>query len=270
MSAILNHFTFDFKTGLRNPSAMLINYLFPLAFYGMMGGVMTKINPGYTNMLLPSMVIFALMVPTILGLPGPLVEAREAGIFRSFKINGVPVLSILSIPAISTIFHALIVAIIISITAVPVFGGLAPASWQNLALIAILTALVFGSIGALIGVVAKNSRSIVLYSQLIFLPSILLGGLMIPIDMLPQSVQTFSGLLPTTYAMQALMAYAYQQKTVYDPQTCVIVLVVGGLLAMGLAIYLFNWDSHNQARRGTPLLALIALLPYIAGIFLAH
>jgi ABC-2 type transport system permease protein len=95
MTAFLNHFTFDFKTGLRNPTAMLMNYLFPLAFYGMMGGVMTKINPGYTNMLLPSMVIFALMVPTILGLPGPLVESREAGIFRSFKINGVPVLSIL-------------------------------------------------------------------------------------------------------------------------------------------------------------------------------
>ena len=180
MIAFRNHFTFDFKTGLRNPTAMLMNYLFPLAFYAMMGGVMTKINPGYSNLLLPSMVIFALMVPIILGLPGPLVKSREAGIFRSFKINGVPVLSILSIPALSTIFHALIVAVVICLTAVPVFGGLAPASWLSLIMVAILTALVFGSIGALIGVIAKSSRSVVLYSQLIFLPSILLGGLMIP------------------------------------------------------------------------------------------
>jgi ABC-2 type transport system permease protein len=268
MTAFLTHFIFDFKTGLRNPNAMLMNYLFPLAFYGMMGGVMTKINPGYKDILLPSMVIFALMVPTILAMPGPLVESREAGIFRSFKINGVPVLSILSVPALSTIFHALIVAIIIAMTSVPVFGGLAPASWQSLAMLAILIALVFGSIGALIGVVANNSRSIVLYSQLIFLPSILLGGLMIPIDVLPQSVRAFSGLLPTTYAMQAILGYAYHQKTVYDPQTCLIVLIVGGLLAIGLAIYLFNWDSRNQTRRGHPLLALIALLPYIIGIFL--
>ena len=49
-----------------------------------------------------------------------------------------------------------------------------------------------------------------------------------------------------------------------------IILAAGGLLAMGLAIYLFNWDSRNQARHGHTLLALIALLPYIAGIFLAH
>lgn len=269
MTAFFTHFIFDFKTGLRNPNAMLMNYLFPLAFYGMMGGVMTKINPGYKDLLLPSMLLFALMVPTILGMPGPLVESREAGIFRSFKINGVPALSILSIPALSTIFHALIAAAIIALTAVPVFGGLAPASWLSLALLALLTSLVFGAIGALIGVVANSSRSIVLYSQLIFLPSILLGGLMIPLDMLPQSVRAFSGLLPTSYAMQAILGYAYHQKTVYDPQTSLIILVAGGLLAFGLAIYLFNWDSRNQTRRGHPLLALIALLPYIAGIFLA-
>ena len=30
MSAFTNHFTFEFKTGLRNPTSMLMNYLFPL------------------------------------------------------------------------------------------------------------------------------------------------------------------------------------------------------------------------------------------------
>lgn len=269
MTAFFNHFIFDFKTGLRNPNAMLMNYLFPLIFYAMMGGVMTKINPGYKDMLLPSMVLFALLVPTILGMPGPLVESREAGIFRSFKINGVPALSILTIPALSVIFAALIAAGIIAVTAVPVFGGLAPVSWLNLALLAIFIALVFGAIGALIGVIANNSRSTVLYTQLIFLPSILLGGLMIPVEILPQSVRAISGLLPTTYAMQAVLGYAYHQKTAYDPQTSLIILAAGGLLAFGLAVYLFNWDSRNQSRRGHPLLALLALLPYIAGIFLA-
>ena len=35
--------------------------------------------------------------------------------------------------------------------------------------------------------------------------------------------------------------------------------IVGiGILAFGLAIYLFNWDSRNAARRGHPLLALLA------------
>ncbi len=35
-----------------------------------------------------------------------------------------------------------------------------------------------------------------------------------------------------------------------------------------LALYLFSWDSRNTARRGHSLLALLALVPYAAGIFL--
>ena len=47
MSAFLNHFTYEFKSGIRNRSLLLLNYLFPLGFYVMMGLVMTAINPGF-------------------------------------------------------------------------------------------------------------------------------------------------------------------------------------------------------------------------------
>jgi ABC-2 type transport system permease protein len=97
MIAFANHFAFEFKTGLRNSTSMLMNYLFPLGFYAMMGAVMTKINPVFGDTMIPAMILVAVMAATLLGLPGPLVESREAGIYRSFKINGVPALSILSI-----------------------------------------------------------------------------------------------------------------------------------------------------------------------------
>jgi len=58
MTAFAYHFLFEFKTGLRNSTALLMNYLFPLAFYAMMGLIMVKINPGFANVLLPAMVIF--------------------------------------------------------------------------------------------------------------------------------------------------------------------------------------------------------------------
>ncbi len=90
MSAFLNHFLFEFKTGLRNSNNLLMNYLFPLGFYAMMGLIMTRIFPGFDQVLIPSMVVFVAMASNILGLPNPLVEMREAGVFRSFKINGVP------------------------------------------------------------------------------------------------------------------------------------------------------------------------------------
>ena len=69
MTAFAQHFAFEFKTGLRNPNQLLLNYLFPLGFYALLGLVMTQINPGFTETMVPAMVVFAIMASTILGPP---------------------------------------------------------------------------------------------------------------------------------------------------------------------------------------------------------
>ncbi len=266
MSAFANHFAFEFKAGLRNSTQLMMNYLFPLGFYALMGLVMTQINPLFRETMTPAMVIFVILAATLLGLPGPLVESREAGIYRSFKINGVPAASILSIPALSSVIHALIAAALIAVSSGPLFEGRAPADWLAFAGITLLVALACGSLGALIGVMSTNSRSVVLYSQLFFLPSMLIGGLMLPLSLLPATVRPISALLPTAHAMQAFQGLAYGEATVWSPWLAVAVLASSGALAFALAIYLFNWDSNNATRRGHPLLALLALAPYAASL----
>ena len=268
MTAFLNHFAFEFKTGIRNTTLLFMNYLFPLGVYAILGLVMTQVNPIFTDTLLPAMVIFVIMGGTILGLPNPLVEAREAGIYRSYKINGVPAASVVIIPVLTTAFHALIVATIVALTAKPLFAGATPVHWFPMAWITVLVTFTCSAIGALIGVAAADNRAITLLSQIIFLPSMLIGGLMMPLSILPESVQRFAGLLPTAHAMQALEGLAYGRTTTFAPTTSILVLLTSGLLAFGLAIYLFNWDSRNQTRRGHPLMALIALLPYLVALVL--
>lgn len=268
MTAFATHFAFEFKTGLRNPMLLFINYLFPLGFYAMMGVVMTQINPGFSETMVPAMVVFSIMAGAILGLPSPLVDSREAGIYRSFKINGVPALSIIAIPMVTTIFHVLIVSTIVALTAPPFFNGVAPLDWGAFALVAVVTAFTCGALGALIGVISANSQATVLWSQLIFLPSMLIGGLMMPLSVLPENVRPFAALLPTTHAMQAFLGLAYDQTTVFAPLVSLSVLLTAGVLAFGLAIYLFNWDSRNQTRRGHPLMALLVLAPFVVSLFL--
>lgn len=268
MSAFLTHFGFEFKTGLRNSTQMLMNYLFPLAFYALMGLVMTQINPGFKEVLLPAMVIFTAMASTLLGLPAPLVESRDAGIFRSFKINGVPALSILGLPTLTTSFHALIASALIAVSAGPIFGGAVPENWGAFALLTLLTIATFGSLGALIGVISSSSRATVLWSQLIFLPSMLLGGLMLPLSLIPAAIRPISALLPSTHAMQAFEGLAYGRPTLFSPWLSASILLASTVLAFGLAIYLFNWDSRNQTRRGHPSMALLVLVPYVVGILL--
>ncbi len=268
MSAFVNHFSFEFRTGIRNKTLLLMNYLFPLGFYAMMGLVMAEINPDFVETMIPAMVVFAILAATMLGLPDPLVTAREAGIFRSYKINGVPAISILVIPALTTILHMVVVTVIITATAPLFFDAPSPVNWPGFVVTFLATAFACAGLGLLIGVISPSSRMTVLWSQLIFLPSMLLGGMMLPYSLLPETVRKIAQLLPATQAMNAFRGLAHGLTADFDPWGSLIVLLASGVLAFGLAIYLFNWDRRNTTQRGHPLLALLALLPYAVGMIL--
>jgi len=268
MNAFANHFSFEFRTGMRDRTLLLMNYLLPLGLYGMLGFLMTELDPSFRETMIPVMIIVAILSGMVLGLPNPLVTAREAGIFRSYKINGVPAASILTIPALTTILHMVVVAVIITATAPLFFGAPLPVNWPAFTLIFLLTVFAHAGLGMLIGVISSSSRAVVLWQQLIFLPSMLIGGLMIPYSMLPGALGKVGLLLPATHAMNAFQGLAQNQVTAFAPLWSVLILLAGGILSFGLANYLFCWDRLNTTRRGHPALALLVLLPYVLGVVL--
>ena len=89
---------------------------------------------------------------------------------------------------------------------------------------------------------------------------------MLPYSMLPEAVQKIAQLLPATQAMNAFNGLAMGKVADFSPWGSLIILFTSGILAFGLANYLFSWDSQNSTRRGHPLLALLVLLPYLLGM----
>lgn len=269
MNAFLSHFSFEFRTGIRNRTLLFLNYLFPLLVYAILGALMTAVNPLFLDTMIPAMVIFAVLSGTLLSMPDSLVSARKAGIFRSFRINGVPALSILSIPAVSTAIHLTIVAVIITATAPLFFKAPLPINWGGFVLSFLLFTAACASLSLLIGVISTSSQMTVLWAQLIFLPSMILGGLMFPSSMLPAGLARIGLLLPTTYAMQVFTGLAYDLPTQGGVLQPALILLAGSLLAFALALYLFTWDALDSRQRRRAPLAVLALLPYILGAILA-
>ena len=268
MKAFAGHFSFEFRTGIRDRTQLMMNYLLPIGLYAMLGFLMTELNPGFRETVIPAMILVAILFGMVLGLPTPLVTAREAGIFRSYKINGVPAISILTIPALTTISHMVVVAVIITATAPLLFGAPPPVNWPGFILFFLLVAFAHAGLGMLISVVSSSARAVVLWSQLVFLPSMLIGGLMIPYSLLPGALGKVALLLPATHAMNIFQGLAQNQVTAFSLAGSILILLAGGILSFGLANYLFCWDSHNKTRRKHPALALLALLPYALGIIL--
>ena len=268
MNALARHAAFEFGSGLRNRAMLLLLYLFPLGFFLMGSALMVGVNPFFQETVIPAMVIFALLAGCLLGLPDPIVSAREAGIYRSYKIHGVPPTAILLLPAGATIVHLTVVAAIITAVAPLLFG--APLPTHPLAYVAVFlaAAAAHAGLGLVIAVVSASTRATVLWSQLIFLPSVLLGGLMMPAEMIPETLSAIARLLPATHAMNAMRGLAYGDVTTFSALGSLALLILGAVLAVALAVRLFQWDRRAEERTGSRWWALAALLPYAASLLL--
>ena len=116
---------------------------------------------------------------------------------------------------------------------------------------------------------SSDSRTTVLWSQALFLPSMLLGGLMIPYTSLPEGARTFALLLPTTWLAQADQALAYGRTAAVDWQLSLGVLVAAAVASFVLSALCFNWDRQNVSRRVHPVVALLVMVPFVVGAAVA-
>jgi ABC-2 type transport system permease protein len=268
MTAIIYHLKYDFFNGLRDKSLLLMNYLFPFTLFIMMGALMGGINPAFHETIIPAMITIAIMTSTLLGMPNPIVSSRESGIFRSYKINGVPASALISIPVLSNLLHMVLVSVIITLAGVAIFSAQLPVNWGYFILVGLIAIFAMAGIGMLIGVISSNNRSTILISQLFFIPSMMLSGMLMPSTMLPAKMQRLAMLLPASHVMNAWRSLAFGQPATIDPRLSLLILLSGGLIAFSLAVILFQWDSHNQQRGRPTFIAVSAMLPYILAAIL--
>lgn len=265
MRAFLNHLAYDFGSALRDRGRLLMFYLFPLVFFALCASFMTAVNPFFKGAMLPGMVLFAVMSASLLAAPSALVQARETGVFRSFRVNGVPAASILSIPVIGAALHVAVVASAIAIAGLHVFGGRAPESAVGFVAAAVLSYAAFAGIGVLIGVAAGTDSSATLAAQLVFIPSMLLGGLMVPERLLPAGLHRVALLLPATHCMRVFAGLGGGGEV---PWSSVAVLAASLVSSFGLALSVFEWDSRANQPSPKTYAAFLGVVPYaVAALF---
>ena len=84
----------------------------------------------------------------------------------------------------------------------------------------------------LISVISSGTRAVVLWSQLIFLPSMMIGGLMTPYSMLPGALGKVALLFPATHAMNVFQKLAQNQAATFNPLWSVVILLAGGIFVL--------------------------------------
>jgi ABC-2 type transport system permease protein len=205
MSAFLYGVALQWKLDIRSKSLLITCYVVPLLFFAVMGGIFTSLNPEAKYTLIQSMTVLGVSTGALVGLPPSLVEIYGSDIKKVYKANGVPVYLGLVSMFLSAFIHLLIMCAIIYIVAPIAFDATLPVSMPlYFSSLAIFIAVSL-SLGCVLGLSVKNQAKLTMISQVIFLPSIMLSGIMFSVDLLPRFFKIVGELFPATWGYKLMV-----------------------------------------------------------------
>ena len=234
MSAFFYGVFLQWKLDIRSKTLLITCYLVPLLFFAVMGGIFSSIMPEAKETLIPSMTVFGVSMGALIGLPPSLVEIYGSDIKKVYRANGVPVYLGLVLTNLSAFLHLLLMSVILFFAAPLVFDAALPGHpgvyfWG----LAVFTAASL-SVASIVGLAVKDQGKTSMISILIFLPSILLSGIMFPAGMLPGALEMAGKLFPASwgYLLMAedtlLFEYLWPLLLIFGLAACVCAVLAAG------------------------------------------
>ena len=205
MNGFLYGVTLQWKLDIRSKSLLVTCYVVPLIFFLLMGGIFTSVMPEMRSTLIPSMIVMSVSMGAFLGLPPSLVETYGSGVKKVYKANGVPIYLGLVTMFLSAFVHLMITCVVIVLLAPILFEATLPTQLPFFFLALAIYIIVSLSIGSVLGLMVKNQAKLTMIAQLVFLPSIMLSGIMFPIDLLPDFLETIGRIFPASWGYRLML-----------------------------------------------------------------
>jgi ABC-2 type transport system permease protein len=247
---------------LRNRLFLVFSLIMPLIFFFLYLGVFSH---GIKNAIAPliALVVVITVMGNFWGLSVQLVTFREQGILRRFRLApvgpGAMLLSsiianyVLTLPTI--VLEFVLARFVFHVT---VFGNL-----FGVFVLCTLGVISFASMGLIIASVMNSMQETQIINQLIWFAFLFLSGATLPLAMLPKYVQNVALFLPATYLVDATTRTMTQAVSLTSLMPHMISLIGTAVIAFGLSVKLFRWDSAEKPTRNAKLWALATIIPFI-------
>jgi len=218
------------KLDLKSAEILITYYAVPLLFFLVMGAVFTSTMPEAKETLIASMAIFAVTMGALIGTPSGILEYMGTDLRKTFKSVGIPLHTIISTTVISGLVNLSVMSVVIFIIAPMAYDATRPQNLGVFILGLIAFTLTTLLIGILIGLYGKTTSQVTMLSQVIFLPSMMLSGIMFPLEMLPTPLEYAGMILPATHGMKILSGNPLEVSS--------LLIILGMILgATGLIAY---------------------------------
>ncbi|MEG0367909.1 MAG: ABC transporter permease, partial [Coprobacillus sp.] len=227
MKAFLYSFILQWKLDIRDKGVFITYYAIPLAFFLIMGNIFSSVLPNAKETLIPSMTIFGITMGTVVGSPIVLVDVYGSEIKKSYQVGHIPLSNVIIVNFLSAFIHSLIFGLIVYIVG-PLIFDVYRADNTLLYFLQLTIYIISGlSIGGALGVLVKKTSQLTMIGQIVFLPSIMLSGIMFPSSMLPPFLQTVGKIFPATWCYQMMSEGIISLEMLFPViLICIICLII--------------------------------------------
>ena len=232
MNCFLYSLVLQWKLDIRSKSLLVTFYIVPLIFFLIMGGIFTSVIPEMGSTLIQSMIVMSVSMGAFLGLPPSLVEIYGSDIKKIYNANGVPIYLGLVTILLSAFVHLMMTCIVILLLAPILFKASLPTQLPIFLLSLTIYIIVSLSIGCILGLTLKNQAKLTMLTQLVFLPSIMLSGIMFPISLLPDFLQVIGHVFPAYWGYRLMLENGFSIENLWYMIFIFCIAVMIGILLL--------------------------------------
>ena len=232
MNCYLYSLVLQWKLDIRSKSLLVTFYIVPLIFFLIMGGIFTSVMPEMGSTLIQSMIVMSVSMGAFLGLPSSLVEIYGSDIKKIYNANGVPIYLGLVTILLSAFVHLMMICIVILLLAPILFKASLPTQLPIFLLSLTIYIIVSLSIGCILGLTLKNQAKLTMLAQLVFLPSIMLSGIMFPISLLPDFLQVIGHVFPAYWGYRLMLENGFSIENLWYMIFIFCIAVIIGILLL--------------------------------------
>jgi ABC-2 type transport system permease protein len=235
------------KLYLREPMAAFFTLLFGPALLLLLGFIFTNVpDPtlgglGYLDMAVPAYMAMVIGIVGLTAVPISAATRRETGVLRRFSATPLRPLTYFLTDLLAPFVMTLLGILLLVLVGVVVFSVRSEGNLFSLLAGIILGALAFFTLGYALAGLVPSTRAVVLVGNVVLYPMVIFSGAVVPLEIMPDVVQTIAQFLPLTHLVALLRGLWFGQAW-GDLLTEVAVLAGVAIAGMVVIARTFRWE----------------------------
>lgn len=235
-------FRLERKQFWRNPSAAFFGFVLPIVFLLIIGALT---DAKHRDIVVPGIAGMNVMASTFNALGMNLTFRREQGLLKRTRGTPMPTVSYLGGILGNVAFNAIVQVALVIVAGKLLFGLPWPHHWDELAIFTIVGVFSFSALGVAFAHVIPNFDAAPAYTNFVYLPSILIGGVFFDPATSSAVISDIARVMPISHFVEGMRGSLRIGGGITHHTGDLAVLALWGAAGLWFAVRGFSWDQRK-------------------------